>query len=57
VLVLDEIQTGLGRTGKLLAEEHEGIEADLTLIGKALSGGFYPISAVLSNKEVMDVLR
>jgi ornithine--oxo-acid transaminase len=57
VLVLDEIQTGLGRTGKLLAEEHEGIEADLTLIGKALSGGYYPISAVLSNKEVMDVLR
>ncbi len=57
VLVLDEIQTGLGRTGKLLAEEHEEIEADLTLIGKALSGGFYPISAVLSNKEVMDVLR
>jgi len=57
VLVLDEIQTGLGRTGKLLAEQHDGIEADLTLIGKALSGGFYPISAVLSNKEVMDVLR
>ena len=57
ILVLDEIQTGLGRTGKMLAEEHEGIEADLTLIGKALSGGFYPISAVLSNKEVMDVLR
>jgi ornithine--oxo-acid transaminase len=56
-LVLDEIQTGLGRTGKLLAEEHEGIEADLTLIGKALSGGFYPISAVLSNSEVMDVLH
>ncbi|MGD1967671.1 MAG: ornithine--oxo-acid transaminase [Desulfobacterales bacterium] len=57
VMILDEIQTGLGRTGKLLAEEHEEIEADLTLIGKALSGGFYPISAVLSNKEVMDVLR
>jgi ornithine--oxo-acid transaminase len=57
VLVLDEIQTGLGRTGKLLAEEHDGIEADLTLIGKALSGGYYPVSAVLSNKEVMDVLR
>lgn len=57
VLVLDEIQTGLGRTGKLLAEEHEGIEADLTLIGKALSGGFYPVSAVLSNTEVMDVLQ
>lgn len=56
-LVLDEIQTGLGRTGKLLAEEHDGIEADLTLIGKALSGGFYPVSAVLSNTEVMDVLQ
>ncbi len=57
MLVLDEIQTGLGRTGKLLAEEHEGIEADLTLIGKALSGGFYPVSAVLSNSEVMNVLQ
>jgi len=55
VLILDEIQTGLGRTGKLLAEEHEGIEADVTLVGKALSGGFYPISAVLSNMEVMGV--
>lgn len=57
VLILDEIQTGLGRTGRLLAEAHEGIEADLTLVGKALSGGFYPVSAVLSNKEVMDVLQ
>jgi ornithine--oxo-acid transaminase len=57
VLILDEIQTGLGRTGKILAEEHEGIEADLTLLGKSLSGGFYPISAVLSTKEVLDVLR
>lgn len=57
VFILDEIQTGLGRTGKLLAEQHEGIEADITLIGKALSGGFYPISAVLSNTEVLGVLR
>ncbi len=57
MLILDEIQTGLGRTGRLLAEEHEGIEADLTLIGKALSGGFYPISAVLSNTEVLGVLK
>ena len=56
-LILDEIQTGLGRTGKLLAEQHEGIEADVTLVGKALSGGFYPISAVLSNSEVLGVLQ
>jgi ornithine--oxo-acid transaminase len=57
VLILDEVQTGLGRTGRLLAEEHEGIEADLTLVGKALSGGFYPVSAVLSNREVLGVLK
>ena len=55
-LILDEIQTGLGRTGRLLAEEHEGIEADVTLLGKALSGGFYPVSAVLSNNELLGVL-
>jgi ornithine--oxo-acid transaminase len=57
LMILDEIQTGLGRTGKMLAEQHEGIEADLTLIGKALGGGFYPVSAVLSNNEAMDVLN
>ncbi len=57
VFITDEIQTGLGRTGKLLAEEHEGVVADLTLVGKALSGGLYPISAVLSNKEVLGVFQ
>jgi ornithine--oxo-acid transaminase len=57
ILILDEIQTGLGRTGRLLAEEHEGIESDLTLVGKALGGGFYPVSAVLSNSEVLGVLK
>jgi len=57
VLMLDEIQTGLGRTGKLLAEEHDGIEAEITVIGKALSGGYYPVSAVLARSEVLDVLQ
>ena len=57
ILILDEIQTGLGRTGKMFAEEHDGIESDLTIVGKALSGGFYPISAVLSNKEVLGVFK
>src|SRR5256885_3455146 len=57
MLILDEIQTGLGRTGKLLAEQHDGSEADVTLLGKALSGGFYPVSAVLSNNAVLGTLR
>ena len=57
ILILDEIQTGLGRTGKLLAEEHEGVESDMTLLGKALGGGFYPVSAVLCSGPIMAVLR
>jgi ornithine--oxo-acid transaminase len=57
MLVLDEIQTGFGRTGKMLAEEHDAIQSDLSLVGKALSGGFLPVSAVLSNKEVLGVFH
>ncbi|HJV91541.1 MAG TPA: ornithine--oxo-acid transaminase [Holophagaceae bacterium] len=55
LLVLDEIQSGLGRTGKLFAFEHEGIRPDGVTIGKALSGGLYPVSAFLSKNAVMDV--
>ena len=57
LFVLDEIQTGFGRTGKLFAYEHEGIKPDVVLVGKALSGGFYPVSAVLANKEVLEVFK
>ncbi len=55
LMVMDEIQSGLGRTGKWFAFEHEGIRPDGVTIGKALSGGYYPVSAFLSTKEVMDV--
>jgi ornithine--oxo-acid transaminase len=53
LLVADEIQTGLGRTGKLFACDHEGVRPDLMIVGKALSGGFYPVSAVLADKAIM----
>jgi ornithine--oxo-acid transaminase len=55
LLVIDEIQSGLGRTGKLFAFEHEGIRPDAVIVGKALSGGMYPVSALLATDEVMGV--
>jgi ornithine--oxo-acid transaminase len=57
LLMVDEIQSGLGRTGKLFAYEHEGIRPDVVIVGKALSGGFYPVSAILADDEVMSVFR
>ena len=54
LLILDEIQSGLGRTGKLFAYEHENIRPDGLILGKALGGAMLPISAFLSSKEVMD---
>jgi ornithine--oxo-acid transaminase len=57
LLMADEIQSGLGRTGKLFAYMHEGITPDVVIVGKALSGGFYPVSAVLASKEVLDVFH
>jgi len=53
LFLADEIQTGLGRTGKLFACDHEGVRPDVTIIGKALSGGFYPVSAVLADKAIL----
>jgi ornithine--oxo-acid transaminase len=57
LFMADEIQTGLGRTGKIFAFQHEGIDPDVIIVGKALSGGFYPVSAVMANDEVMSVFN
>jgi len=57
LFICDEIQSGLGRTGKLFAHEWEGVRPDMVIIGKALSGGFYPVSAVLSSKDVLGVFK
>ena len=57
LLMCDEIQSGLGRTGKLFAYMHEGIRPDLLIVGKALAGGFYPVSAVLASKEILGVFH
>ncbi len=57
LMMADEIQTGLGRTGTMLACEHEGVRPDVVTLGKALSGGMYPVSAVLSSREVLGVFQ
>ena len=57
LFIADEIQTGIARTGKLLAIDHENVKADMLILGKALSGGAYPVSAVLANNEIMDVIK
>src|SRR5207253_10957207 len=57
LLMTDEIQSGLGRTGKLFAYMHEGIRPDVLIVGKALAGGFYPVSAVLASKEILGVFK
>jgi len=57
LFIADEIQTGLGRTGKLLACEHEGVRPDMVVIGKSLGGGCYPVSAVLADREILGVFK
>ncbi len=57
LLIADEIQTGIARTGKMLCQDHDNVKADIVILGKALSGGVYPISAVLSSKEIMLLVK
>jgi ornithine--oxo-acid transaminase len=57
LFIADEVQTGIGRTGKLLACDHEGVHPDILILGKALSGGVYPVSAVLCNNEIMLTIK
>jgi ornithine--oxo-acid transaminase len=57
LFIADEIQTGLGRTGKLFASQHENVRPDIVIIGKALSGGFYPVSAVLADQKIMGLFQ
>lgn len=57
LFIADEVQTGIGRTGKLLACDYENIHPDILILGKALSGGTYPVSAVLSSNEIMEVIK
>ena len=57
LLIADEIQTGLGRTGRLFAVDHESVRPDIVIIGKALSGGFYPVSAILADRELLGLFQ
>lgn len=57
LFIADEVQTGIARTGKLLACDHENVKPDVLILGKAISGGVYPVSAVLANNDVMEVIR
>jgi ornithine--oxo-acid transaminase len=57
LFIADEIQTGLGRTGKMFACEHESVRADMVIIGKALSGGFYPVSAVVADQDLLGLFK
>jgi ornithine--oxo-acid transaminase len=57
LFIADEVQTGVARTGKLLAVNHENVNPDILILGKALSGGVYPVSAVFANNEIMDVIK